>query len=227
MIDIEKELLESLYWGNQYSKQEISKIFNCTRKNIAHYMKELNIPTRSRSESIKVSDNGGRFKKGIRNNPGGEFKKGIIPFNYIYIEPELLSSLYLGNQYSITIISKLLSISRYSIYTKLKKLNIPIRNVSEGLTIYCIDKHGKNSYNWKGGTTPLHKLERNSKKFKIWREEVFKRDNYTCQVCYKRGGFLHAHHVKKFSKYPELRFDISNGITLCVNDHIAIHKRRR
>uniref|UniRef100_A0A6M3JP02 Putative HNH endonuclease n=1 Tax=viral metagenome TaxID=1070528 RepID=A0A6M3JP02_9ZZZZ len=50
-----------------------------------------------------------------------------------------------------------------------------------------------------GGITPLHCLIRKSLEYKQWRKQVFKRDNYTCQECYKRGVKLHSHHIKSFS----------------------------
>ena len=72
---------------------------------------------------------------------------------------------------------------------------------------------------WKGGITPEHKAIRMSRKYKNWRKQVFKRDNYTCQLCNKRGGKIEADHIKSFSKYPELRFKLSNGRTLCKSCH--------
>ncbi len=52
-----------------------------------------------------------------------------------------------------------------------------------------------------------------------WRKAVFARDDYTCQLCDKRGGYLEAHHRKPFAYFPELRFEISNGQTLCRKCH--------
>jgi hypothetical protein len=56
-------------------------------------------------------------------------------------------------------------------------------------------------------------------KYNEWRLKVYKRDDFTCKVCEKVGGKLQAHHIKPWNKYPELRFDINNGITLCIECH--------
>lgn len=54
-----------------------------------------------------------------------------------------------------------------------------------------------------------------------WRSAVFTRDNFTCQACGVRGGCLQADHVKPYALYPEHRWDVSNGRTLCVPCHKA------
>lgn len=90
-----------------------------------------------------------------------------------------------------------------------KKLSIAIKKVvSEGRHNFYID-----------GRTPENKRIRRSVEIKLWRESVFQRDDYTCQICGVRGGRLNADHIKAFSLYPELRFDVSNGRTLCVDCH--------
>ena len=88
-------------------------------------------------------------------------------------------------------------------------------------------KTGKYHWNYKGGITPENRIIRNSQKMQIWRNDVFERDGYKCQKCNKIGGKLNAHHIKRFSEYPELRFDASNGITLCRSCHILEHKINR
>lgn len=68
---------------------------------------------------------------------------------------------------------------------------------------------------------------RATQELKRWRYDVYTRDRYTCQECGDaRGGNLHAHHIKPFASHPELRFDVSNGITLCERCHRAAHRRR-
>ena len=60
---------------------------------------------------------------------------------------------------------------------------------------------------------------RRSKTAEDWRKKVFFRDKYTCQICKKVGGYLQADHIKPFAYFPDLRFDISNGRTLCRDCH--------
>ncbi len=77
---------------------------------------------------------------------------------------------------------------------------------------------GENHWNWKGNGSDRYKVE-----YTIWRKNVYERDNYTCQQCNKIGGKLNAHHIKEWCNYKELRFDINNGITLCLSCHKKTH----
>ena len=78
---------------------------------------------------------------------------------------------------------------------------------------------GDKGSNWQGGRTSKHQGIRMSFEYKLWREAVFKRDNYTCIWCGKRGGVLNADHIKPFAIFPELRFALDNGRTLCPPCH--------
>lgn len=82
---------------------------------------------------------------------------------------------------------------------------------------------------WVGEKAPwerTNKDERNSVRYRGWRTKVFERDDYTCQHCHKRGGELNAHHIKPFAKYKDLRFELSNGLTLCIDCHREVHRNR-
>lgn len=78
---------------------------------------------------------------------------------------------------------------------------------------------GEKAHSWKGGITPVHEKIRNSLEYKAWRKSIFERDDYTCQWCSFRGGYIEAHHIKPFAHYPELRFELDNGTTLCRDCH--------
>lgn len=72
------------------------------------------------------------------------------------------------------------------------------------------------------GKTSENDRIRDSKEYKEWRMAVFKRDGFTCVICgiknMKGLGYhvvFDADHIKPFSLFPELRFELSNGRTLC------------
>lgn len=74
-------------------------------------------------------------------------------------------------------------------------------------------------------TKPLSRREVGSGSFKIWREKVFERDNYTCLLCGKRGGSLEPHHILPRRNHKELIYSVDNGATLCVQCHRKTFKR--
>lgn len=84
---------------------------------------------------------------------------------------------------------------------------------------------GKKSNLWKGGITPENKKIRSGIEYRLWREAVFARDNWTCQKTGEKGCEINAHHIQDFSTYPELRFAIDNGITLSIESHREFHGR--
>lgn len=77
---------------------------------------------------------------------------------------------------------------------------------------------GKNHFRWKGGISRGYKTGYYSTEYKNWRKAVFKRDGFACVDCGYRG-FITAHHLKSFAYFPELRYELSNGKTLCEECH--------
>lgn len=85
-------------------------------------------------------------------------------------------------------------------------------------------KSGDNNPNWRGGRTTGRKSEMSKKEYKQWRAAVFTRDDYTCQMCYARGGDLNADHILPWAHYPKLRYELDNGRTLCLACHKTTYK---
>lgn len=91
---------------------------------------------------------------------------------------------------------------------------------------------GEKGSNWKGGITSVSERLRGHLNWKIWRKAVFERDNHTCQnpncpYCKNTQGVeLHPHHIKPLSKFPELAFNVDNGVTYCYDYHMksGLHK---
>ena len=100
----------------------------------------------------------------------------------------------------------------------------------------CTAKGRKGTKNgrWKGGVTPKENLLRSHDKYHQWQQAIFKRDNWTCQKCFKRGGKLEAHHntisfadlinnnPNPFDIYDDYFYQIDNGLTLCNPCHRTI-----
>lgn len=149
----------------------------------------------SLKSKIKISlANKGKNFTGIENGKKTRFKNGQIPWNkgICYHNPKL------------------------KIIQKTSKFRIK----------QSLSHSGNKCHFWKGGITPENLRIRMSVKYKLWREAVFKRDNWTCQKCGIKNNkgvgetiVLNSHHIKSFAYYPELRFEISNGTTLCENCH--------
>ena len=92
-----------------------------------------------------------------------------------------------------------------------------------------------NFYDKKGRVSSINRLLRHNSKWKIWRESLFLRDNFTCQnknckFCENKiGVLLHPHHKKPVSLFPKLVFNIENGITYCEDFHLksGLHKNMK
>lgn len=81
---------------------------------------------------------------------------------------------------------------------------------------------GEEHYRWIKDRTKLKddSRDRGGQLHREWSKQVKNRDNWKCKFnnddC--QEGLV-AHHILSWSKYPELRYEVNNGITLCHFHH--------
>lgn len=127
--------------------------------------------------------------------------------DYFLDEKEIIR-LYVEEKMSVLQISKI--------------FNISTRPITRRLRIAGIKKKVSKRDEW-SITIPHYYL-----KMKIWTAKVIEADNMTCKDCGCENDFknrLQAHHIipVRDIENPELLFDVSNGITLCMKCHYKIH----
>lgn len=116
-----------------------------------------------------------------------------------------------GNKHSMTWLKY-----RMSPYKKCKKCADKLN----GLRI-----QGINHPSYNPNISEEDRLDRRlSHKNKVWRAEVYKRDNYSCKCCNQKKVELNAHHLDGYNWCKEKRHDVDNGITLCIECHVLFHK---
>ena len=100
-------------------------------------------------------------------------------------------------------------------------------HIKEGTIISCGCKRwrkGSESPNW---ISELNNTERSrdNSEYKKWRFLVYKRDNFTCQICNITKVKLNAHHIMSYSRFNDLKFNLDNGVTLCECCHKEFHSK--
>ena len=108
----------------------------------------------------------------------------------------------------------------------LRTVNIGRSYYLEELEIFRLKSLGENNPNWKGGLS----FQPYSPEFnKTLKEQIRKRDIYTCQLC----GYLQTQHIEKYSKsliVHHIDFDKQNNnywnlILLCLSCHLKSHHK--
>lgn len=173
------------------------------------------------------------FKKGERNSIKTEFKNGGTPWNKG--KKGLQTSWLKGKKMSQKMKEKISKSKkgttpwnkgipasdkekkRLSEYAKGRKPSIESRRKMSMAQKKRVQA-GLHNF-WKGGVSKEYKKRYYDVEYKYWRMRVFERDNFTCQFCGIRGVYVTAHHIKSFAHYPDLRYELTNGVTLCEDCH--------
>jgi len=162
----------------------------------------------------------------------------IMPKEKVCINKPQLENLYLVQKRSLYDIGVIFGCNKRTVWRKIQRYGIPQRPRLTGkgrrisaegrLRISLACRRGPAHHFWRGGVncSELKKI-RYSVEYGIWRDSVLARDNWTCLCCGKRGGDMEAHHIKQFARYPELRFVLDNGQTLCKKCHCKVTAEQR
>lgn len=127
------------------------------------------------------------------------------------------------------------------IKTNLERYGVPYtqqcESVRQKTRNTCLERYGvedyvrlfagkfikENSPVWKGGVE-YSRVERATHEYVEWRNSVYCRDGFRCQVCGAMHCKLNAHHIMNWCDNEDLRYDIDNGITMCEKCHILFHR---
>lgn len=187
----DKDWLTEQYIEKQRTYQNIADEIGCTKFGVYHAIKRFGIQSRKHTSKFPQLND----KEWVRQK----------------YEDERLSTKQIAELVGSTV---------GNVGSALVWAGIPLRNAQQGIAARWPDGRPSETHpNWKGGVTALNRRIRATKKYKEWRQKVFERDNFTCQKCGKHGGDLEADHIKEFATYPHLRFELSNGRTLCQDCH--------
>lgn len=186
-----KAWLYSEHWGKHKNLKQIAEEVGCTPENISALMKRRGVP--------------------VRNN------------YWTYTDDQLLTEL--SDTKTFKEIAQIMDRSYDAIRSRAIKLGIrsvydPGQETQKPETRVKISStlQGITPEEWDGFKESLNSLVRKSEEYQDWRKKVFERDNFKCVKC-GINGYVEADHIKPFALYPELRFDITNGQTLCKGCH--------
>ena len=122
----------------------------------------------------------------------------------------------------------------------IKGIRVSMRTAfKKGCKSWSAGRFGPLSSNWRGGRRKIIVCLRALKKYKEWRNSIYKRDNWACIGCGKKKAVLEVHHIKPLTKvlrdnkiktvkeavYCKEVWSKRNAITLCIKCHdIVGHK---
>lgn len=162
-----------------------------------------------------------------RKNKWDAYRDGHYRKNFLYKSKEWLSSEYQSGK-TLSQIAKQFGVAVSAVRKFAVKFGIEIRAHGDTLKLLGSMKGSKNPA-WNGGTTPERQRAYKTVDWIQLVKYIYKRDGYKCQRCgtEKVGSVkFHAHHIRPWSLYPDLRLEPSNLVTLCDTCHRWVHSRQ-
>lgn len=228
--------------GTWMGTPSIGRRFGIAAPNVRYHLKRAGIEPRSSREAFA----GGKRTKPITNLPTGAApvcKCGcgdVVAWNrrknrwnvYVtghyrvdapYKDGEWLRQHYIAKRMTSDEIGALCGVQATTVLREMRKHGIERRSVAESRRGR---RMGAANHAWRGGVTPERQRLYKTPEWKALLSACFKRDGYRCIRCEApktRRAALHAHHVKSWAEYPELRLDLHNVVTLCAACHAWVH----
>ena len=257
-----KAWLFNQYWVEKKSLKEIAKLANVSDQTIFRHLQKHNIPRRNSSKALKnffqktplLEQQKERLRK-LGNRQKIFIPKDLLKKLYWVEKKSTTEIAKIFNCSPPTVSSRLREMSiplRTKSARKVGDLNpswgkkqessFKWRKFHSKQTRIKISQKvpsGKMHFRWKPPEKrlePINNQIRNCSKMKMWKLDVFKRDNFTCQICSKKRSKvvqINADHIVPFAKIRDNNnissledallckelWDISNGRTLCVDCH--------
>jgi len=116
-----KKKITDLYWDKKLTLRQVAKKMGITQVTIQSWMRQLDIPTRSKSEAMKIA-----LQKRAKSGPGYKYKD---------VDEQTLkkkiTDLYWGKKLNLRKTAKEMSIAVITLKLWMRKLNITLRNKKE------------------------------------------------------------------------------------------------
>jgi transposase len=214
---VTKEELFNLYVIEQKSTTEIARIFGVGAETVRKRLEEYGIQRRSRSERMKILFSNLEYQEKFRQAMKEAFSRDEIKQKLCERSKRMWQNVDFKERmkqerkrrWSNIVYKKKMSEIRKLIWKDLSYREKIRKSLSER-------KKQKQNY--------VLKEERKHLQYRLWREVVLQKDCYICQKCGSSKN-LQAHHIYNIADYPELRYAIDNGITLCKRCHEEFHKQ--
>jgi hypothetical protein len=187
--------------------------------NCLHCTKEYT--TRKLTQKFCAKSCANSAKKGITCSPATQFKKGSVPVNK---KESIKKVCKCGKEFEVKPSEDRIK----SCSQSCAKKGLPSPNKGKKASEETRKKQrdsklgirGEAHWNYRGYKNKNErKIAIAQDEYKQWRLAIFKRDEYTCQICNIKGGTLQADHIVPWCINKELRYDINNGRTLCIECH--------
>lgn len=217
---MDKEFLKNLYWKEELSTPKIGYKLGINQTTVLYWMKKFNIPRRSLSEGQTGTKNWnyGKSLPEEQKNKIRTYMTGAKNPNFgKHPSEETLKKR-----------SESLRGPKHPCYgkhpsekTRIKMSQSRMNKHPSEVTCRKITESriGSKNPNWRDGISfESYTLEFN----KVLKKEIRNRDNYTCQICFRKGS-LHIHHID----YNKNNCHPSNLITLCNSCHTKTNFNRK